>query len=165
MAGAEHAGHVYRVDAALCKRLDDDLAGVLLVVLVDFLRRQLPRAGHRAVKVVSMGRAKGGQVAPRLGKGHRVGGMGVYDAAQLRESFVQFQMCFRVAAGVQIALDLVAVQVHDNEHFRRKLVIFNAGGLDDEQAALPVNARDIPPGVGHKAPAGQFHIGFINLLL
>lgn len=69
VAGAEHTGHIQRVDAAGFERLDDDLAGVLLVVLVNLSRRQLPRAGDRAVKIVGVGRAKGGQVAPRLGKG------------------------------------------------------------------------------------------------
>ena len=156
---------MHRVNAAVLERLDDDLAGVLLVVLVDLSRRQLPRAGDRAVKIVGVGRAKGGQVAPRLGKGYCVGRVGVYDAAQRRERLVQFQMRFRVAAGLQLALDLVAVQIHDNEHFRCKFVIFHAGRLDDKQALLAVNARDIAPGVGHKPSAGQFHVGFINLLL
>ena len=48
VAGAEHTGHIQRVDAAGFERLDDDLAGVLLVILVDFLRRQLPRAATSA---------------------------------------------------------------------------------------------------------------------
>ena len=111
------------------ERLDDDLAGILLVILVDFLRRQLPRAGDRAVKVIGVGGAEGGQVAPRLGKGYRVGRVGVHDAAQLREGPVQLEMRFGVAAGVQIALDLVAVQVHNNEHSGRQFVIFHAGRL------------------------------------
>ena len=48
--------------------------------------------------------------------------------------------CFGVAAGVQIALDLVAVQVHNNEHSGRQFVIFHAGRLDDKQALPAVNA-------------------------
>ena len=94
VAGAEHTGHMQRVDAAGFERLDDDLAGVLLVILVDFLRRQLPRAGDRAVKVIGVGGTEGGQVAPRLSKGYRVGRVGVHDAAQLREGPVQLEMRF-----------------------------------------------------------------------
>ena len=165
VAGAEHAGHIHRVDAAVLERLDNDLAGVLLVILVDFLRRQLPRAGDRAVKVIGVGRAEGGQVAPRLGKGHRVDRVGVYDAAQLREGSVQRKMRFGVAAGVQRTLDFVAVQVHDDEHFRRQSVVFHAGRLDDKQPLFAVNARDIAPGVSHKPAAGQLHIGLVDLLL
>ena len=165
VAGAEHTGYIQRIDAAGFERLDDDLAGVLLVILVDFLRRQLPRAGDRAVKVIGVGGAEGGQVAPRLGKGYRVGRVGVHDAAQLREGPVQLEMRFGVAAGVQIALDLVAVQVHNNEHSGRQFVIFHAGRLDDKQPLFAVNARNIAPGVGHKPAAGQLHIGLVDLLL
>ncbi len=51
------------------------------------------------------------------------------------------------------------------EAFRCQFVVLHAGRLDDKQALLAVNARDIAPGVGYKSSAGQFHVGFINLLL
>ena len=94
-----------------------------------------------------------------------MGRVGVHDAAQLREGPVQLEMRFGVAAGVQIALDLVAVQVHNNEHSGRQFVIFHAGRLDDKQPLFAVNARNIAPGVGHKPAAGQLHIGLVDLLL
>lgn len=80
VAGAQHGGHMHRVDAAPGEGLQNHLAGVPLVILVNFFGRQLPRAGHGPVKIIGVGGAKGGQVPPRLGKGHRVGGVGMHDA-------------------------------------------------------------------------------------
>ena len=88
VAGAEHTGHMHGVNAALGKGFQNHLAGILLVVLIDFFRGQFPCAGDRAVEVIGVGGAKGGQVSPGLGKGHRMGGVGMYDAAQLGECFV-----------------------------------------------------------------------------
>ena len=164
VAGAEHTGHVSRVDASLFKCLDDDFAGVFLVVLVDLFGRQLPRAGHCAVEIIGVGRAEGGQVAPRLRKGDCVGRVGMHDAAQLRKRLVQFEMGLRVAAGVEVALDLVAVQIQHDKHFGRQVVVFHAGGLDDEQSLLPVDARHIAPSIGHEPPPGQLHVGLVDLL-
>ena len=70
-----------------------------------------------------------------------------------------------IAAGGEVSLDLVAVQIHDDELIRRQRVIRDTGRLDDEKAALPVDARHIAPCVSDKPAAGQLHIGLIDLLL
>ena len=155
---------MHRVDAAPGEGLQNHLAGVPLVILVNLFGRQLPCAGHRAVKIIGVGGAKGGQIPPRLGEGHRVGGVGMHDAPQLRVGLVQLQMGLGVAAGVQPALDLAAVQVQHHQLVRGQFLIRHARRLDDHQPGLAVDARDIAPGVGHQPPAGQFHVCRINLL-
>ena len=64
VAGAQHGGHMHRVDAAPGEGLQNHLAGVPLVILVNFFGRQLPRAGHRAVKIIGVGGAPGGEIQP-----------------------------------------------------------------------------------------------------
>ena len=163
VAVADDARHSHRVNAPAGESLDDDLAGVLLVVLVQFFFCQVTGTGHGTIEVVGVGGAVAGNVLPGLGPGHRVGAVGVDDAAQGREGLVQFQMGFRVAGGVQVSFHPVAVQIQHHQVFRRQFVVFHAGGLDDHKAALPVDARHIAPGIGHEVPAGQFHIGLVDL--
>ena len=63
------------------KALDDDVSGLPFVVAGDFGRGQLAGHGNVAVEVVGVGGAEDRDRKPRLGKGGRVGGMRVDDAA------------------------------------------------------------------------------------
>ena len=69
-----------------------------------------------------MGRAKGRQVAPRLGKATAWVEWVCDDAAQLAVLYSS-KCVFVSLLGFRSPLDLVAVQVHDNEHFHVKLML------------------------------------------
>ena len=70
-----------------------------------------------------------------------------------------------IAAGVQVALHNVAIQIQNHQHVRGQLVVLHTAGLDDDEALFPVDTGDIAPGVGDQIPAGQLHVGFVNLFL
>ena len=135
-----------------------------LISLVDLCRRQVPGAGYRAVKIVRVGSAVGGNIPSGLCPGYGVGTVGVYDAPQSGEGIVERQMGSGVRGGIQAALHLPALQIQHHQVLRAQCVILHPGGLDDKQSPLPVNAADIAPGVGHQPPPWQFHIGLVDLL-
>ena len=153
---------MHRVDIPLRQLLDDDFARVLLVVLVDFLGRQVARAGNCAVEVVRVGRAVAGNVLARLRPADRVGAVRVHDAADVRVLLVQLQMCFRVAGGVQFALDDVAVQVKHDQLVGGQLVVLHARRLDDDQPLFAADAGHVAPCIRHQMTLGQLHVGFVN---
>lgn len=64
---------------------------------------------------------------------------------EFRERLVEYQMRRRVARRLPFALDDVSVQINDDHILRRHAVIRHTGGLDDDQAALAVDAGDIAP--------------------
>ena len=162
VVAADHAGHMHGVDIAGFEGLHDDHAGVVLVARVNLLGGQAARAGHGAVEVVGVCGAVAGDVAAGLGPAHRVRAVGVHDAAQLRERLVEHQMGLGVGGGVEGALDDLAVQGEDHQLVGGQILVGHAGGLDDHQPFLPVDAGHVAPRVGDKAPAGQFHVGLID---
>ena len=88
-----------------------------------------------------MRRADVGNVAARLCPRRSVGGVGVDNAAYLREAAVELQMCRGVGRRIEVALDnLPALQV-DNNHVRSlHIVVINAGGFDNNQFPFAVDA-------------------------
>ena len=64
----------------------------------------------------------------------------------------------RVAGGLPLALDDLAVQIDDDHILDRHPLIGYARGLDDHKARLPVNTGDIAPGEGHETIFGQEEI-------
>ena len=165
MAVTDHRGHGDGVDPALTEGLDDDPARVELVILVQLRLAQMAGAGDRAVEIVGVRGAVTGDVLPGLGPAHRVGAVGVDDAADRREGLVEHQMGLRVGGGVQLALDALALEIHDHHVLGPQLLILHAGGLDNEKTALPVDAADVAPGVGDQPAAGQLHIRLVDLAL
>ena len=160
MAVADDAGHRDRVEPAGAEGLDDDAAGVLFVIFFQLGRGQVARAGHRAVEIVGMGGAVARDIMPRLRPGHGVGAVGVHNAAESREFAVEFQVGFGVRGRVEVAVHRAAgLQVDDDHVLRREVLVIDAGRLDDHQAALAVDARDVAPGKGDKAVFGQVHVG------
>ena len=77
MAGAHDTGGMQRLDAALGQLFDDDLAGILLVVLVDFLGGEVTGAGHGAIEVIRVGGAVAGDVLTGLSPADSIGAVGV----------------------------------------------------------------------------------------
>ena len=165
MGGADDTRGVQGLDLAPGQLLDDDLAGVLLVVLVDFLSSEMTGAGHSAVEVVRMGGAVAGDVLAGLGPADRIGAVGVDDAADFGVLLVQLDVGLGVGRRIQLAVHHIALQVEDNHHIRGQILIIHAGGLDDDEALFPVDTGHITPGIGDKVALGQFHIGLIHGLL
>ena len=76
----------------LGKGFRNNLAGAALIIPRHLLSGQMPGTGHRAIKRIGMGRAVAGQVPLRLGKHHRIPGMGVDYGVDLWKAAVQLQM-------------------------------------------------------------------------
>ena len=51
---AEHCRYVYRIDASLLEGLNDDKAGILLVLAIDLFRSQASRTRNRSIHIICM---------------------------------------------------------------------------------------------------------------
>ena len=165
MAVADHGGNGHGIQIPVPEGFNDDGAGALFVILIQLFLGQVPGAGDGTVEIVGMGGAVAGNIPAGLGPGHRVGTVGMDNAPQLGEGLVQLNMGFGIGAGVQGALHHIALQVQDHQHIGCQLLVLHTAGLDDHQTLFPVNTGHIAPGIGDQIPAGELHIGFINLLL
>ena len=85
----EDAGHGFYVQ--VFKMIGNETAGVGLVVF-QLGRGQTAQAGNFAVDVVGVGGSVSGDGAPGLGPAGGPGGVGVHDAADLRERPVELAM-------------------------------------------------------------------------
>ena len=164
MAEAQHRGDSLGVQAPLFEGFHNGDAGVQLIVLVQLLLGQVAGAGDAAVEIVGMGGAVAGQIFTGLGPGDSIGAVGMDDTAHLGEGVVEHHVGLGVGGGIQLALHLVALQVHNHHVAGGELIVIHAAGLDDKQALLPVDAGDIAPGIGDQPPFGQLHIGKIYFL-
>ena len=147
------------------ERLDDDLAGLLLIFARDLLRRHWTGAGDLTIEVVALRRAHGDDADARLRKARCPAGVRVDDAADPGEGTVQLHMRRRVARGLPFALDDLAVQIHDDHVPDRHAVIADAGRLDDDQTAGAVDPGDIAPGKGDETVLRQQEISLQHLTL
>ena len=165
VAVTNHSGHCHRIDVPVLECLNDDFAGVCLVVLLQLGGGEMPGAGNGAVEIVRVGGAVTGNVLSGLCPRHREGAVGVDDAAQRRKCLVQLQMGLCITAGIERAFhDGSRLQIHHHHFVRGQFLILHAGGLDDHQPAGPVDTGHIAPCVGDQPTAGQFHVGLIDLL-
>ena len=165
VAVADHGGDRHGIDAPVAEALHDGMPGVALVARVQLRLRQMAGAGDRPVEVVGVGGPVAGDLLAGLGPGDRVRAVGMDDAADLREGVIQDHVGQHIGGGVQRPLDPVALEVHDHQVLGLERFVVHAGGLDDEQAPLAVDAGDVAPGVGDETPARQLQIGLIDLLL
>ena len=78
---ANYARHVRRIERARIKRFADDATSIQLVTGFNLFRRERPRAGNGAVKVIRVRSAVTGNVAPRLRPGDCVRAVRVNDSA------------------------------------------------------------------------------------
>lgn len=88
MAMNQNARHAGRIDSALTKRFDDDVTRLQLISPLDLRIRHSSRTRDFPVKVVGVRRPKCRDRPSCLGPASRPRGMGVYNAADLRERLV-----------------------------------------------------------------------------
>ena len=158
----QHRRDIQGVDTL--EGLDNDAARLPLVFPGDFIRGHLSGAGDIPIEIVPLGGAHGRDVSARLGKGGGPAAVGVDHAAHCGKGFVQLHMGGGVAGRSPRSLCHLAVQVHHHQVLRRHALVGHAGGLDDHQAALPVDSGHVAPGEGHQAVFWQQKVGLQDLL-
>ena len=72
-------------------------------------------------------------------------------------------MGVKVGGGLEGALDEVTVEVRDHHILWLEVVVVDAGGLDDDQPLLAVDARGVAEGVEDEAAADEFEVSFEDL--
>jgi len=161
MAVHQHRRHRHRIPVP--EGLQNDGPRLLLVLPADLRRRHFAGAGNLPVEVVGMRRPQRRNPASGLSKHGRPSGMGVDNAAHLRERLVDLQVRRRIGRRLVVSLFYISVQVHHNHVVRLHLLVLHTGRLDDDQSGFPVHPAYIAPGKGHKTIPRQLHIGFIYL--
>jgi hypothetical protein len=68
-----------------------------------------------------------------------------------------------IGGGLEVAFDDLAVEVGDDHVAGAEVVVIDAGGLDDDEALLAVDAGGVAEGVEHEAAADELEIGFEDL--
>ena len=150
----QHAGDGHGVLAL--EGLDDHVARLQLILPVDLLLGHLTGAGDLAVEIVPVGGAHGRNAHARLGEAGGPAAVGVDHAPQIGEGPVQGQVGGGVGGGLIAALHpLAGLQVQHHHVLGGHGVILHAGGLDDHQTLLPVDAGDVAPGEGDQVILGQ----------
>ena len=144
----QHGGYLGRVNVPGLESLNNDISRLPLIIPCNFFRRHCPGAGDFAIEIIPLCRAESGNPFPRLREGGRPLAMGMDDAAQSGERFIQGKMRIRIAGGLPPALHQPSVQIHYHHVLDGHTVIFHPGRLDDHQAFVPVNAGHIAPGKG-----------------
>ena len=120
--------------------LNDHIAGFFFIFACNFFRGHLARAGNFTVEIIALRRAERLDADACLRKARCPAAVRMDNTAAFRECLVAHQMRRCVAQRLPFSLDDLAVQI-DHDHIRRRhAVIRHAGGLDDHQAALPVDA-------------------------
>ena len=85
-----------RIQAALFKGFDNHLTGLILILAVNLLNGHPSGTGDRAIEVVGVGGAPGGEIEPGLRPDRRVAGVGMHDPADLRIAAIKRQMRWRI---------------------------------------------------------------------
>jgi hypothetical protein len=154
VVGHQRTGNLHRVVAMRIERLDDDLAGVVLVVRGALSLGEIPRTPDRPVEGVRVGSAEHGDVALGLRERDRGGGVGVGDAADVAKRQVEPAVGFAVDGGSQVPLhDPPVLEVDHDELLGGQVVVGHARGLDDIDAGVAVDAADVAPRQGGEAHA------------
>ena len=96
MTAADDGGNMNRVHSPLPERLRDDFAGVGLIVLFNFLRRQTPGAGDGAIEIIGVGGAISGDIPASLRPAYGIRAVGMDNAAQFGKGVVQDQVGFGI---------------------------------------------------------------------
>ena len=161
MVFTQNRRNCHRIFSHPCKFLHDQPAGILLIGFCNLLRGQTAHARNFPIHVIRMRRSITWNPASRLGPAGGIGGMGMYDSADLRKRPVQLQMRRRIRGRTVASFYFIAVQIHHNHILRRQLIIFHTAWLNDKQPAFSVNSADVAPGKGHQTIPGQIHVRFI----
>ncbi len=158
VAGDQAGGDGERVDGL--KTADDGEAGFVDVASLNCLICKGFRAGDRTVEVVGVGSAEGGDGHRSLGEAGGEFGVGVDYGADRWELAVEQSVGVEVRGRLEGAFDDVAVEVRNYHAFNAEVVVIDAGGLDDDEALLAIDAADVAEGIEDEAATNQFEVGF-----
>src|SRR5882757_2276412 len=120
-------------------------------------------AWDSAVDVVGVGGAQGWDGEAGLGEAGGELGVSVDDGADGGELAVEEGVGVEVGGGLELAVDDVAVEVGDDHEFGDEFVVVDAGGLDDDEALVAVDAAGVAEGVEDQAALDYFEVGFEDL--
>ena len=160
VSGYEDGGDGEGIDLVLLKVADDGEAGLVDVASVDGFGGEFRGAGDRAVEIVGVGGAEGGNGEAGLGEAGGVLGVGVDDGADGEEFAVEEGVGVEVGGGLEGSVDDVAVEVGDDHVFGAEVVVVYAGGLDDDESLVAVDSGGVAEGVEDEATSDEFEIGF-----
>ena len=124
-----------------------------------WLRREGRCARDGAVEVVGVGGAEGRDGEAGLSEAGGELGVSVDDGADGGELPVEEGVGVEVGGGLERAVDDVAVEIGDDHVVGAELVVVDAGGLDDDETLLAVDAAGVAEGVEDEAALDQFEIG------
>ena len=166
MAGDQNPGNGDRVEPILAEAPDNDCSCVADVAGRNFLGGEGFGEGDGSVEVVGVGGSEAGDGAAGLGPGGRELGVGVDDSAKLRKFAVKEGVGIEIAGGAKAAFDDFAVEVGDDQVGGSEGGVIDAARLYDDQglSAAAIDAAGIAEGMRGQAAAGDFLIGFENLL-
>ncbi len=156
----EAGGDGEGVDVVLLEVLDDGESGLVDVAAADGLVGEGWGAGDGTVEVVGVGGAEGRDGQAGLGEGGGELGVGVDDGADGEELAVEEGVGVEVGGGLEGAVDDGAVKVGDDHVLGAEVVVVDAGGLDDDEALLAVDAGGVSEGVEDEAALDEFEVGF-----
>ena len=142
------------------EEVDDGEAGLMHVAAADGVVRERFGTGNRAVEVVRVCGAEGGDGEAGLGEGGRELGVGVDDGADGGELAIEQGVGVEIGGWLERALDEFAVEVGHHHVFRPEIVVVDAGGLDDDEALLAVDAGGVAEGIEDEASFYEFEVGF-----
>jgi len=160
MAVDEAGGHGLGVDFVLMEMIDDGEAGLVDVAAGDGFVMQGRCAWDCSVEVVGVGGAERWDGEAGLGEAGGVLGVGVDDGADGGELAVKQGVGVEVGGGFELAIDDLAVEVGDDHEFGDEFVVVDAGGLDDDEALVAVDAAGVAEGVEDEAALDEFEVGF-----
>lgn len=161
--GAGYGDDLEGGGAETAKAADDGEAGLVDVASADGGVRKGFSAGDGAVEVVGVGGAEGGDGEAGLGEGGGELGVGVDDGADRWELAIEEGVGVEVRGGFEGSVDQVAVEVGHYHVFRAEIVVVDAGGFDDDEALLAVDAGGVAEGVEDEAAFDEFKVGFEDL--
>jgi hypothetical protein len=166
VTGNQDSGDGNGIEMVEAETADDDGAGVADVSGGDFFGGEGFGEGDRAVEVVGVGGSQAGDRTAGLGPGGSEFRMRMDDAAELGKFAVEQGMGVEIAGGAEAAFDDGAVEIGDDEVGGGEGGVVDATGLDDDEGpvAAAVDTAGIAEGVGREAAAGNFLVGFENLL-
>ena len=160
----QHAGHLRWIDAFFTEGFDDHRAGFPFVLAVDLLVGHQTGTGDRAVEVVGVGGAGGGNRLSGLRPDGGVTRMGMNNAAQRRECLIQQAVGWGIRRGFFLAFNHFAGLQADHHHiFGAHYAVVDAGGFNYQHPPFTVDGADVAPGEGNQIVLRQGQVGFENL--
>jgi len=158
VTGDEHGGNCKRVDSS--EAFDDGKTGFMHVAPTDCLVGEGCGNGHGAVEVVGVGGAECGNGHASLGEAGRELGVSMDDGTDGGELAIEKGVGVEIGGGFEVSIDDLAVEIGDDHMFGTEVVVVDAGGLDDDQTLLAIDAAGVAKGIEDQAAFYEFKISF-----